>query len=95
MNAPALQLAAGDRGLDPTSRVGRYLKNLDDRLAREPVKTQRALLGLQLITWTRAYQNFVKRIDVGQLDPSPAGPDIDDYLIVIAEIQARQGRLKS
>lgn len=94
MNAPAVQLPSGDREFDSRSRVGRYLKNLDERLAREPVKTQRALLGLQLSTWTRAYQNFVNKIDVGQLDPSPAGPDIDDYLIVIAEIQARQGRLR-
>jgi hypothetical protein len=80
--------------LAPDSRPARYLANLDDRLSREPVKTQRALLGLQLSTWTRAYQNFVKQIDIGQLDPSPAGPDISDYLEVIAEIQTRQGRLR-
>lgn len=80
--------------LAPGSRPARYLANLDARLAREPVKTQRALLGLQLSTWTRAYKNFVKKIDIGQLDPSPAGPDIDDYLVVIAEIQSRQGRLR-
>ena len=80
--------------LAPDSRPARYLANLDARLAREPVKTQRALLGLQLSTWTRCYENFINKIDVGQLDPAPAGPDIDDYLVVIAEIQTRQGRLR-
>jgi hypothetical protein len=84
----------GDRENDPTSRVGRYVQRLDEELAAEFSKLERRLLlTLQLNFWTHIYEQFVNAIDMDELDPPPDGPDVNDYLLVIAAIQLRLGRL--
>jgi hypothetical protein len=92
---PAHAFAPGDRELDPTSRVGRYVRRLDERLAQENLAGRLLLLNLQLGLWTRAYESFVRAINIDELDPPPDGPDVNDYLLVIAAIQTRLGRLQS
>lgn len=75
------------------TRVERYVRNLDSRLATEEPAMQRVTLNLQMDLWSRCYENFINAIELAELDPPPCGPSIDDYLDVMNEITARLGRL--
>jgi hypothetical protein len=90
---PARAPIAPDRENDPTSRVGRYVARLDEFLLTKTPSGQKRLLARDLEWWTSLYEHFVKTINQRELDPSPNGPDVNDYLLVIAAIELRLGRL--
>ena len=93
--AATMPIARARKPAGAPDRVARYADSLDERLARlaGDGAAMRRLLESQLAFWTGAYRRFVAAIDAGALDPPPDGPDAWDYALVIAEINARFGRL--
>lgn len=92
----AIEFLPGDRQPDPISRVARFGARLDRELTALENPTperQRHYLRGKLAWWEAAYQRFVRAIDMDELDLPPNGPDVCDYLLVIAEINTRLARI--
>jgi hypothetical protein len=72
--------------------VDSYLARLDAYLPTLPLEARRQFLRIQAQSWRDAYAAFTARVDAGL----PTDPNVHaaDYLITIAEIEARLARLE-
>jgi hypothetical protein len=78
--------------MSDTPHVDRYLARLDAYLPTLPIEERRQFLRRQANSWHNAYAAFTARVDAGL----PTDPNVHaaDYLITIAEVEARLARLE-
>jgi hypothetical protein len=72
--------------------VERYLARLDAYLPTLPAEERRPFLLRQAKSWRDAYAAFTARVDAGL--PTDPAVHAADYVVTIAEIDQRLGRLE-